>query len=332
MRYLCKLLRKLTDFIKELGYLAIATRMKRLTDALMRGAIEVYQSFDIDFEPRWFALFYLLYSQGSARSISEIAQSLKISHPAVIQISQMLVKKGLIESIQDEEDRRVRRLTLTDKGKGLASALEPIWNDFEIATARMFDAAGIDILDVVQKIESELDKESISERIIKQIKERQYAAVEIFDFSYEYRDYFEKLNTEWLEKYFEVEARDRKILENPESEIIRKGGYILFARLDAEVVGTGALLYVDDETYEIAKMAVTESMQGKQVGKRLTAALIDKAKKEGAKSILLKTDNKLWAAVNLYRKFGFKITAGEKSASGVFDREKCGILMKLELG
>jgi len=319
------------DFIKELGYLAIATRRKSLTERFMRGAIEVYQSFNIDFEPRWFALFYLLHSQGVSLSISEIAQSLKMSHPAVIQISQMLVKKELVESKQDDEDRRVRRLKLTDKGKQMASALEPIWNDFEIATARMFDGAGIDILDVVERIEGELDKESISERIIKQVKERQYKAVDIADFSYEYREYFKTLNTEWLEKYFEVEKEDLKILMNPESEIIRKGGYVYFARLNGEVVGTGALLRVDDETFEIVKMAVTERAQGKQVGRRLTEALVDKAKAEGAKNIILKTDNKLWAAVNLYRKSGFKVTVGEKNTSWLFDREKCGILMKLDL-
>jgi len=319
------------DFIKELGYLAIATRMKRLTEQFMRGAIEVYQSFNIDFEPRWFALFYLLHSQELSLSISEIAQSLKMSHPAVIQTSQMLVKKELVESKQDDEDRRVRRLKLTDKGKQMASALEPIWNDFEIATARMFDGAGIDILDVVERIEVELDKESISERIIKQVKERQYKAVDIADFSYEYREYFKTLNTEWLEKYFEVEKEDLKILMNPESEIIRKGGYVYFARLNGEVVGTGALLRVDDETFEIVKMAVTERAQGKQVGRRLTEALVDKAKAEGAKNIILKTDNKLWAAVNLYRKSGFKVTVGEKNTSWLFDREKCGILMKLDL-
>jgi DNA-binding MarR family transcriptional regulator/N-acetylglutamate synthase-like GNAT family acetyltransferase len=319
------------DFIKELGYLAIATRMKRLTEQFIRGAIEVYQSFNIDFEPRWFALFYLLHSRESHLSISEVAQSLKMSHPVVIQISQMLVKKELVESRQDDADRRVRRLKLTEKGKRLAYALEPIWNDFEIATARMFDGSGIDILDVVQKIESELDKESISERIIKQVKERQYNAVEIIDFSYEYREYFKTLNTEWLEKHFEVEKRDLEILTNPESEIIRKGGYIYFARLDGEVVGTGALLYLDEESYEIVKMAVTERAQGKQVGKRLATALVDKAREEAAKRILLKTDNKLWAAVNLYRKLGFKVTVGEKNATGLFDREKCGIIMKLDL-
>jgi DNA-binding MarR family transcriptional regulator/GNAT superfamily N-acetyltransferase len=320
------------DFIKELGYLAIATRMKRLTDQFLRGAIQVYQSFNIDFEPRWFALFYLLHSRGAALSISEIAQSLKMSHPAVIQISQMLIKKELVESSQDDEDRRVRRLKLTNKGKELASALQPVWNDFEIATARMFEGAGIDILDIVQRIESELDNETISERIIKQVKERQYNAVEIVDFSHEHREYFKILNTEWLEKYFKVEKNDLEILMNPESEIIHKGGFVFFARLNSEVVGTGALLRVDDETFEIVKMAVTEQAQGKQVGKRLTVAFIDKAKAEGAKRIILKTDNKLWTAVNLYRKLGFKVTVDEKNVSGPFDREKCGIVMKLDLG
>lgn len=320
------------DFIKELGYLAIATRMKRLTERFMRGAIDVYQSFNIDFEPRWFALFYLLHSLGTSLSISEIAQSLKMSHPAVIQISQMLVKKGLIESKQDDEDKRIRRLSLTDKGKDLTSALQPIWNDFEIATSKMFEGAGIDILDIVQRIESELDKEAISARIIKQVKERQYNAVEIADYSDEYGDYFKALNIEWLEKYFEVEERDLQILTDPVSEIIHKGGFIFFARLEGEVVGTGALLLVDDVTFEIVKMAVTERAQGKQVGKRLTSALIDKAKEEGAKHIILKTDSKLWAAVNLYRKSGFKVTVGETYASGPFDREKYGIVMKLDLG
>ncbi len=319
------------DFIKELGYLAIATRMKRLTDRIMRGAIEVYQAFHIDFEPRWFALFYLLHSQESSLSISEIAQALKISHPAVIQISEMLAKKGLVESLQDNEDRRIRRLSLTDKGKALASALQPVWYDFEIATSRMFESAGIDMLDVVWKIEGELDRESISERIIKQVKERQYRAVEIVDFSPELKEYFRTLNTEWLEKYFSVEEKDQKILMNPESEIIRRGGFIFFARLDGELVGTGALVKVDDETFELAKMAVTERAQGKQAGKRLTDALIQKARTEGAKRILLKTDNKLWAAVNLYRAKGFKVTKGERIKTGLFDREKCGIIMKLEL-
>ena len=319
------------DFIKELGNLAISSRMKRLTDRIMRGASKVYKSLNFDFEPRWFTVFYLLNSTSVPMSISEIANSLKISHPAVIQRTQMLIKRGLIKTFQDDEDRRKRLVVVTEKGRDLASKLQPIWNDFEIATARLFESIGVDILHVVNKIERALDEREIAERIIGRIKERQYNAVEILEYDPQYKDYFKKLNLQWLKKYFEVEERDKKILSNPETEIIQKGGFIFFARLDGDIVGTTALLKVDDETYEISKMAVTEPAQGKQAGKKLADAAIGRAKSKGAKRLLLKTDNRLKAAVNLYRKLGFRVTQLEISTSGPYKREKYGIVMNLDL-
>ena len=271
------------DFIKELGYLAIASRMKRLTDRFMRGASNVYKFIGADFEPRLFTVFYLIFTQESPLSISEIANSLKISHPAVIQTTQMLIKKGLIESFQDSSDRRVRRLVLTAKGREQAELLIPIWNDFEAATAELFENAQVDMLSVAQNIEDRLDEEELAARIINRIKNRQYHAIEIMSFSPEYKDYFKALNFEWLEKYFNIEELDKKTLLNPENEIIQKGGFVFFASLRDKIVGTAALLKVDEEIYEIAKMAVTEKAQGRQVGLKLTDAVVAKAKKQGAK-------------------------------------------------
>jgi ribosomal protein S18 acetylase RimI-like enzyme/predicted transcriptional regulator len=319
------------DFIKELGYLAIASRMKRLTDRFMRGGSQAYKSLNIDFEPRWFTVFYLIYTQDSALSISEIANSLKISHPAVIQTTQMLIKKGLIESFKDREDRRIRRLVMTEKGKELANFLIPIWNDFEAATSELFEAAGVDMMEIIREIEDRLDENDIGNRIVKRIKQRQYNEVEILDYAPEFKKYFQKLNYEWLEKDFKVEELDKKILHNPEKEIIRKEGQVLFARLGGEIVGTTAVLKWDDQTYEIAKMAVTEKAQGMQVGRRLTEEAIARAKEQGAKKIVLKTDNRLRAAVSLYRTFGFKVTQTGFMATGKYERERFGIRMKLDL-
>lgn len=319
------------DFIKELGYLAIASRMKRLTDRFMRGGSKVYKSLNMEFEPRWFTVFYFIYTQDSSLSISNIAHSLRISHPAVIQTTQMLIKKGLIESFQDNQDRRIRRLVLTEKGKELADSLLPIWNDFETATAEVFLEADIDMLDIIQKIEAKLDDENIGNRIIERIKKRQYEEVKIVDFALEYKEYFKKLNYEWLNKHFNVEDYDQKVLLNPEEEIIQKGGFVFFARLENDIVGTAALLRLNPMTYEIAKMAVAENAQGRQVGRKLTETAIEKARNEGAKIIILKTDNRLRAAVNLYRKLGFKVTQAEATASGRYEREKFGIQMKLDL-
>lgn len=319
------------DFIKELGYLAVASRMKRLTDRFMRGGSQAYKSLGIDFEPRWFTAFYLIYTQDSPLSISEIASSLKISHPAVIQTTQMLIKKGLIKSFQDSQDRRIRRLAITEKGKEFVNFLMPVWNDFETATSELFDKAGVDMLGIIKRIEVLLDEEDVGSLIINRIKQRQYDAVEILDYTPEYKEYFQKLNYEWLEKYFHVEELDKKILLNPEEQIIKHGGFVLFARMGEKIVGTTAVLKRDKKTYEIAKMAVTEKAQGMQVGRKLTKEAVARAEEKGAKKLILKTDNRLRAAVNLYRTFGFKVAQIEVTASGKYERERFGIQMKLDL-
>jgi ribosomal protein S18 acetylase RimI-like enzyme len=297
----------------------------------MRGGSQAYKSLGIDFEPRWFTVFYLIYTQDSPLSISEIASSLKISHPAVIQTTQILIKKGLIKSFQDSQDRRIRRLAITGKGKELVNFLIPIWNDFETATSELFEKADVDMLDIIKRIEARLDEEDVGSRIINRIKQRQYNSVEILDYMPEYKEYFQKLNYEWLEKYFQVEDLDKKILLNPEEQIIKEGGFVLFARMEEKVVGTTAILKRDEKTYEIAKMAVTEKAQGMQVGRKLTKEAVARAKEKGAKKLILKTDNRLRAAVNLYRTFGFKVTQTESTASGKYERKRFGIQMKLDL-
>ena len=319
------------DFLEELGYLAIASRMKRLTDRLLRGGSEAYRSLGLDFEPRWFTLFNLLYTVDSPLSIREAAEALKVSHPAVIQTAQMLMKKSLIRSFQDDEDKRKRRLAITAKGRELGASLAPVWSCFLAAAAELFNTAGVDMLDTIQRVEAELDKEEMGSRIIRKIKDMQAEAVEVLDFSPEHKDAFRKLNEEWLKKYFEVEEADARLLLHPEEDIIKAGGSVLFARLGGKIVGTAALLKLDDQTYEIAKMAVTPKAQGKQVGRRLTEEAISRARAGGAKKIVLHTDNRLRAAVGLYRRLGFKPAPNEATASGRFGRSKSGYTMKLDL-
>lgn len=319
------------DFLKELGHLAIASRMKGLTDRLLRGGSEAYRYLDLDFEPRWFTLFYLLSTESSPLSIQEIADALKVSHPAVIQTAHMLVKRGLIRSYQDETDRRKRRLEITPQGKELAAELTPVWHCFLGAVSELFGNAGVDMMEAIHKVEEELDKEEMGSRIIRKIKDMQAKAVEIIDYSPEHREAFRVLNEEWLKRFFAVEEDDERLLRHPEDEIIARGGAVFFARLGGKIVGTTALLKRDNETYEIAKMAVTPNAQRKQAGRRLAEAAIARARQKGAKKIILMTDNRLRAAVGLYRKLGFKLAARESTASGKYARAKFGFAMKLDL-
>ena len=88
---------------------------------------------------------------------------------------------------------------------------------------------------------------------------------------------FKQLNEAWLQKYFEIEPIDVEMLSNPTQYFIDTGGYIFFAKLADEMAGTFALLKESDNVYELSKMAVAESFQGKNIGNRLMEFAIVKA-------------------------------------------------------
>jgi N-acetylglutamate synthase-like GNAT family acetyltransferase len=120
-----------------------------------------------------------------------------------------------------------------------------------------------------------------------------------------YATAYKKLNLAWIEKYFVVEDHDREQLDNPETYIINKGGYILFAKHENEIVGTCALIKTGEAEFELAKMAVDENMRGRQIGKLIGEAAIEKAKEAGAKRVWLESNRILTTALNLYHKLGF---------------------------
>ena len=129
--------------------------------------------------------------------------------------------------------------------------------------------------------------------------------ITIVPFSENNKEYLKLLNYEWLEKYFFVEENDVLQLSNPQEEIIDKGGKIYFALLNNVVVGTSTLMKVSDNEYELAKMAVTEKVQGLGIGKILLEHCLQEAKNMGATKVSLFSNTKLSAAIGLYLNYGF---------------------------
>ncbi len=116
---------------------------------------------------------------------------------------------------------------------------------------------------------------------------------------------FKDLNLAWLQKYFEVEPADEKVLYDPQGQVIDKGGFIFFAKSGNTVAGTVTLLKLNETVYELAKMAVEESFQGKKIGNRLLEYCIDFAKDLDIQKLVLYSNRKLLPALHLYKKFGF---------------------------
>lgn len=123
---------------------------------------------------------------------------------------------------------------------------------------------------------------------------------------------FRTLNTEWIERYFRLEAADEAVLSNPESVILDRGGRIFFALRDGEFLGCCALIRVTDDEFELAKMAVTSAAQGTGLGRALMTAAIEAARRDGVRRIVLETNSAMIPAVRLYESAGFRrIPAGQ---------------------
>jgi N-acetylglutamate synthase-like GNAT family acetyltransferase len=144
---------------------------------------------------------------------------------------------------------------------------------------------------------------------------------EITGYRPEYDRKYRELNYEWLQKYFEIESTDEKVLSNPKKEIIDKKGFIFFALFKGEVIGTCTLIRHDDETYEVSKMCVTEHYQKKGAGERLINEAISKAYQLGLDHLYLSTSRRLTAAINLYKKKGFKIISKPPNINASYKRE-----------
>ncbi len=124
-----------------------------------------------------------------------------------------------------------------------------------------------------------------------------------------YKSVFKALNVEWISTFFVMEAADYKALDNPETYILEKGGHILVALYNDDPVGVCALIKTQNDPemdYELAKMAVSPSVQGKKIGWIMGLAALEKARNLGAKALFLESNTILTPAIRLYYKLGFQ--------------------------
>jgi N-acetylglutamate synthase-like GNAT family acetyltransferase len=139
----------------------------------------------------------------------------------------------------------------------------------------------------------------------------------IIPFSPDLKEEIKTLNLEWLKKYFRVEAKDERVLSDPQGEIIDKGGMIFYAQYNGKTVGTVSLIKIDETTFELSKMAVTDGVQGLGIGNKLMEHCLVVAQQKGIKKLILYSNRKLLPALYLYKKYDFEEVPLE---DGIYER------------
>lgn len=151
------------NIIEELGSLALATRLKNLSDRLAKDVAQIYKASSFEFEPRWFALIYAL-KDGEELAVTALAAMLNQTHPAINQVANILVEKGLVSERKDQEDQRKRLLQLTAKGLRLVEQMTPLWQKIKEANDELLHESS-NLLEALENVEQSLDQKSMYDRI-----------------------------------------------------------------------------------------------------------------------------------------------------------------------
>lgn len=304
----------------ELGHVALGTALRSLAAQVSQDATKVYKTFNFDIDPKWFPVFYVLASKGSD-SVVNIAKEIKHSHVSVSKIIKEMKASDLIKSYKSNEDSRVTLITLNDRAKKMIPAMKKQCEAIDLTMNHLTHETGMDLWEALTVTERHLKHHPISARVCDRHKESE---IRIVDYAPIYQEAFKALNVEWISQYWKLEGPDYKALESPEDYILSQSGTILIALDNFVPIGCCALIKIDTNTYELAKMAVSPQAQGKGIGLLLGQKIIERAKLLGAKRLYLESNTILKPAVNLYHKLGFEHIKGATSPY-----ERCNVQMEL---
>lgn len=313
---------KQQDILRDLGHLALGSRLKRLADALLADAAKVHSDAGAPMQPGQFPLIAALDRYGPM-SVNDAAEILGISQPAATRAVSESVKNGLVTSGPGQDDKRFRELSLTELGRSTVTDMKrSMWPRVEAAACDLTRGLSGDFLDSITEIESRLLEQSMLARV-------RANTLSILPFSDALAPHFQEINLEWIEAMFTVEPHDREVLSHPKENIIDKGGEIYFVRSgDSEILGTCALERAADGFMELTKMGVKSAARGKGAGEFLLRFILERTRESGWQDKLFLVSNKRnVAAVKLYEKLGFEHDTEIMDLFGA-RYERCDVAMR----
>ena len=131
-----------------------------------------------------------------------------------------------------------------------------------------------------------------------------------------------------MDHHFTLEAKDRETLENPWSAVLGRGEHIFMVVNGSERVGCVALIPLDEETFELSKIADSPALRGWGL---CGACWSTRLRKRGgwARRLFLGSSTKLPNAVHLYESIGFQHLPLEAAPLGYYARASVSMEMML---
>lgn len=153
------------DFLVEMGYTGLTGRLKRLSDAFIYQTRDFYREHESDIEPNWHMIFLLL-QKNEKMTVTEIADTLQLSHPAIVKLINKMKKRGYIDSEIDPQDNRKYHLMLSQKAIKKLPVLEQYWIAGEKALEELL-GFNTRLLEEIKKLEDRMAEADFKTRMDK---------------------------------------------------------------------------------------------------------------------------------------------------------------------
>ena len=158
------------DFFENVGVLAIASRLRRLTDRMSADDVKIYELFGLDFKPKWFTLFATL-MDCQKHTVTSIAKETGLSHSSISVMAKEMQSKNLLQMSCSDVDARKTDLCLTDFGIEKIPAVKRMMLAGEKSVNKLLNSCSQNLWYAIGEWEKLLDEQSLFDRV-KEAKEQ----------------------------------------------------------------------------------------------------------------------------------------------------------------
>jgi DNA-binding MarR family transcriptional regulator/GNAT superfamily N-acetyltransferase len=224
--------------------------------------------------------------------VRDLRTRLSLDSGYVSRLLRSLEAQGLAKSQPAPDDARVRRVTLTTKGRREVDALDRRSQDFAISLLASLGA-------------SQRERLTAAMAEVERLMRAASVVVEPADpASADARACIEAYLRELAERFESGFDPSRGPSADPR-ELVPPSGVLLLARLDGEALGCGALKALGDGVGEIKRMWVAPAARGLGIAQRLLDALEQQAHSMSLHTLRLDTNRTLLEARALYARNGY---------------------------
>ncbi|WP_081744045.1 MarR family winged helix-turn-helix transcriptional regulator [Ensifer aridi] len=159
------------DVVRELGYLCLGSRLKRISERLQADVNRLSERVGLDVQAGQYPLLAALDRNGPL-TVGGLVGALGVSQPGVTRSVLRLVEMGLLEIERGDGDRRQKTVALTEAGRrAVETSKGEVWRHVEAAVVELCGDLSGSLLDQLNAMEDRLGQMSLDRRALRH-KER----------------------------------------------------------------------------------------------------------------------------------------------------------------